>query len=61
MNTDTTRRFARTTEQAFGPNAWPISGPYRRGSRALRKVIVTTLSTLGGLALLLGALGLAVR
>lgn len=30
MNT-TTRRHPRTIEQAFGPNAWPITGPYRRG------------------------------
>jgi hypothetical protein len=31
MNT-TTRRFPRTSEEAFGPNPWPLSGPYRRGA-----------------------------
>lgn len=26
----TTRRHPRTLEQAFGPNSWPIEGPFRR-------------------------------
>jgi hypothetical protein len=53
---DTFRRYPRTEEQAFGPNPWPMSGPYRRGSQALRHVIVGALAVIGTLALVVGVL-----
>lgn len=56
---NTTRRYPRTTEEAFGPHSWPISGPYRRSSRALRNIVVGMLAMLGAAALLLGAIGMA--
>ena len=60
MNT-TTRRHPRTTEQAFGPLAWPISGPYRRGSRALNNLVVSAVAVACVITLLLAAVGLMVR
>lgn len=61
--TYSTRRHPRTLEEAFGPNPWPISGPYypRRGRGMWRSVVVGTLATIGGLVLLASALAMVVR
>lgn len=48
----TTRRFPRTCEQAFGRYDWPIAGPYRRGSQAVRNVLIGAAVVMAAVSLL---------